>query len=244
MNTIKEPIQLKLTGKFMTVGCSHGNLIDPVAEKAFFKHLRAYKPKHVFHLGDAFEFTALRKGATEDEKRIDIEADIEAGLKFLDKLFRNIKGEKWLLRGNHCERLWEMAANGTVIGRDFAQHHIDRIESFLKKRDIKMKPYCSYSGILQVNDVLLMHGYGFGVNAAKDHMKLYHLACIFNHTHRAETAIGTGWPHALESINGGMLMKKQPKYASRTTSVLSWTHACVEGTFEKDGTHTKNLVTL
>lgn len=241
---IYEPVQIQRTGKFIAVSCNHGNLIDPVAEKAFFKHLKAYKPEHVVHLGDCFEFTALRKGATEDEKRIDIEQDIDAGLEFMDKLFRNVKGEKYFLIGNHGMRLWEMADKGSVVSRDFAKGHIARIEAFLEARDIKFKPYCSFSGVLQINDLLLMHGYGFGVNAAKDHMKLYHKDVVFGHTHRAETAIGTGWPKPIEAINCGMLMKKQPKYASRTTSVLSWTHACVEGEFLADGTHTKKLVTL
>jgi len=144
----------------------------------------------------------------------------------------------------NCERLWQMAEKGTVVGRDFAQMHIDKIEEFLADNEIKTKPYCSTQGVIQINDLLAMHGYGFGVNAAKDHMKIYHKDLIFGHTHRAETAVGTGWPMPLESLNVGMMMKKFPKYASRTTSVLSWNHAFCKGEFLNDGTHTKQLVTL
>jgi predicted phosphodiesterase len=137
-----------------------------------------------------------------------------------------------------------MAEKGTVVGRDFAKMHIDRIEEFLEDNNIKTKPYCSTQGVIQINDLLMMHGYGFGVNAAKDHMKIYHKDVIFGHTHRAETAVGTGWPLPIEALNIGMMMKKFPKYASRTTSVLSWNHAFAKGEFFKDGSHSKELVTI
>ena len=236
--------QIKTSGKFMALSCTHGNLMDEAAFAYFMKEKKAYKPKHMIHLGDAFEFTALRKGATEDEKRIDIEEDIEWGLWSLQEMMEGIKGERWFLRGNHCERLWEMAQKGTTVGRDFAKMHIARIEEFLGDMKIKTKPYCSTQGVIQINDLLAMHGYGFGVNAAKDHMKIYHKSLMFGHTHRAESAIGTGWPHPIEALNVGMMMNKFPKYASRTTSVLSWAHGFAKGEFYKDGTHTKELVTI
>jgi len=241
---MEEYTQIQRTGKFMALSCTHGNLLDETAFAYFMKEKKASKPKHMFHLGDVFEFTALRKGATEDEKRINIEEDIEWGLWTLQEMMEGIKGERWALRGNHCERLWEMAEKGSVVGRDFAKIHIERIEEFLADNNIKTKPYCSTQGVIQINDLLLMHGYGFGVNAAKDHMKIYHKDVIFGHTHRAETAIGTGWPMPIEALNIGMMMKKFPKYASRTTSVLSWNHAFAKGEFFKGGTHTKELVTL
>ena len=65
--------QIQRTGKFMAMSCPHGNLLDETAFAYLMKDKKAYKPKHMFMLGDLFEFTALRKGATEDEKRINIE---------------------------------------------------------------------------------------------------------------------------------------------------------------------------
>ena len=236
--------QIQTTGKFMALSCTHGNLVDPKALTKFIRAKAKYKPKHMLHLGDCFEFTALRKGASEDEKRLDIEEDIEAGLNTLKRVFNGITGERWCLRGNHCQRLWDMADKGSVISQDFAKVHIKRIEDFFAEHKIKTKPYCSTQGVIQINDLLAMHGYGFGVNAAKDHLKIYHNHVIFGHTHRAEEAVGTGWPKPIVAINCGMMMQKFPKYASRTTSVLSWTHAFVKGEFLKDGTHTKKLVTL
>jgi predicted phosphodiesterase len=90
------------SGKFMAIGCTHGDLIDKDAFKTFMSRRRHYNPDHMFHLGDAFEFTALRKGATDDEKRISIEEDIEAGLWMFSRIFKGIKGQRWFMRGNHC----------------------------------------------------------------------------------------------------------------------------------------------
>ena len=241
---MEEYTQLQRTGKFMAAGCTHGNLLDEAAFAYFMKEKKAYKPKHMFHLGDVFEFTALRKGASDDEKRIDIEEDIEWGLWTLEQMMEGIKGERWFLRGNHCQRLWDMAETGSVINKDFASTHIARIEEFLGDMKIKTKPYCSTQGVVQVNDLLAMHGYGFGVNAAKDHLKIYHKDVMFVHTHRAEVAVGTGWPRPLVALNLGMMRTPFPKYASRTTSVLSWNPGFGKGEFFKDGTHTKELVTL
>ena len=218
--------------------------MDEKAFGAFMKAKEESKPKHMIHLGDAFDFTALRKGATDEDKRIDIEEDIEWGLWTLEQMMTGVEGERWYLKGNHCQRLWDMANNGTVVGRDFAKSNISLIEEFLGDMKIKTKPYCSNQGVIQINNMLAMHGYSFGVNAAKDHLKVYHKDLIFGHTHRAETAVGTGWPRPIEALNVGMLKRKFPKYASRTTSVLSWTHAFCKGEFLRGGTHKKELVKI
>jgi len=198
----------------------------------------------LLHLGDAFEFTALRKGATDDEKRISLEQDIEWGLWLLDEVFQGIKGQRWFLRGNHCERLWSMAEKGSAVSQEFAAEKIHEIESFLDDREIQMKPYCSIKGVVKINDTLYMHGYGHGVNAAKDHIKSYHHNVVFPHTHRAEHAIGTGWPEPLTSVNIGCLRQLYPEFASRGTSTLSWAHAFGRGEFLPDGTSTRELVIL
>lgn len=231
-------------GKFMAVGCTHGDLLDKGAFKTFMSRRRHYNPEHMFHLGDAFEFTALRKGASDDERRISIEEDIEAGLKMFQRIFKGITGQRWFMRGNHCERLWQMRDKGSAISREFAGEKIDQIESFLVDHDIQMKPYCSRKGVIQVNDTHLMHGYGHGLNAAKDHLKAYHHHVIFCHTHRAEHAVVPGWPQPIEALNIGCMRKLFPEFASRGTSTLSWKHAFAKGKFYDDNTSTRELVIL
>jgi len=239
-----EPTILKETGKYMAIGCTHGDLLDEAAFDVFMKHKRAYKPKHMLHLGDVFEFTALRKGATDDEKRICIDTDISWGLWCLEQIFNGIKGQRWLLRGNHCERLWQMSDGGTAIGQEFAQDRIYQIEKFLSDNDIQMKPYCSSKGIIQINDTLFCHGYGHGMHAAKDHNKAYHNNMMFCHTHRLCHHVDTGWPSPIEAINIGCMRQLLPEYASRGTSTLSWKHGYGKGEFRSDGTATRELIVL
>jgi len=240
----KDTIISNESGKFMAVGCTHGDLIDKTAFKTFMSRRRHYKPEHMFHLGDAFEFTALRKGATDDEKRISIEKDIKEGLWMFSRIFKGIRGQRWFMRGNHCERLWQMKDKGTAIGREFANEKIYQIESFLADHDIQMKPYCSRKGVIMVNDTCLMHGYGHGLNAAKDHLKAYHHNLIFCHTHRAEHAVAPAWPKPIEALNIGCMRELYPEFASRGTSTLSWRHAFAKGRFNSDNTSTRELVIL
>ena len=64
--------------KFIAVGCSHGNLIDPKAAAAVFEFKRRFNPQRIFHLGDFCDTAALRSGAkgTPDEGK-PINSDID-----------------------------------------------------------------------------------------------------------------------------------------------------------------------
>jgi len=235
---------LQETGKYMAIGCTHGDLLDEAAFDQFMKAKKQYKPKHMLHLGDVFEFTALRKGATDEEKRTCIDTDISWGLWLLEQIFDGIEGQKWLLLGNHCQRLWNMAENGTAAGVAFAQDRIDYIVEHLDYWGVQYKPYCSSRGVIMINDTLFMHGYGHGMHAAKDHNKAYHQHVMFPHTHRLCHHVDTGWPKPLEAINIGCMRKLLPEYASRGVSTLSWGHGFGRGEFKPDGTATRQLVSL
>jgi hypothetical protein len=237
--------QITTTGKFMAGGCIHGSLVSDRAFGAFLDVKKAYKPKHMICLGDVFELTALRRGATNLELRISNMQDIEDGLECLGKMMKGIRGERWLLCGNHdLVRIESMLQTGSAMNKELAEVYIAKISNFCKKHRIKVKPYCSNRGVIEINGNLFFHGIHFGVNAAKDHVSKYHKDCIFVHTHRAEQVVCTGWPKPIVAINCGMLRQPFPSYAERTTSVLSWSHACAKGEFLADGTHTKELVLL
>lgn len=233
-------MQLKKTGKYLAWGCSHGDLLK---EEVFHKLLQLkadQQPEHIIHLGDAFEFTALRKGASNDELNLSIDQDIAWGLWAMEEMFDGAK-TKIYLRGNHCERLWKMAKDGTQVGKEWAQSKIDRIEDFLTEQGAIMFPYCSHKGVVEINQTLFMHGILYGMNAARDHLRAYHKDVIFVHTHRAEDVTISGWPNPLRAINAGCTRELLPEYAQRTVSTLGWANACAYGEFLKDGTATKIL---
>jgi predicted phosphodiesterase len=231
---------LKKKGAFLAFGCNHGDLLDEKCFEKLINFKEEVQPEHVIHLGDAFEFTALRKNASPKELDFSVDQDIDWGLYAMEEAFSGAK-TKIYLRGNHCERLWKMAESDTQVGREWAEGKIARIEEFLKKNDIKMLPYCSHAGVQQINDTLFMHGTLFGMNAARDHLRAYHKDVIFVHTHRAEDVTIPGWPNPLNAINAGCTRELLPEYAQRTVSTLGWKHACAYGEFHKDGTSTKYL---
>jgi len=231
---------LKKTGKYLAFGCTHGDLIDQSVFEELIQFKAEIDPEHVIHLGDAFEFTALRKGASSEEQEIDIDHDINMGLWAMDEMFSGAK-TKIYLRGNHCERLWKMALSGSKIGRDWAALRIRAIEGFIAKQGAIMLPYDSHKGVVEINETLFMHGTLYGINAARDHLRVYHKDLVFVHTHRAEDVTIPGWPEPLTAINAGCLRELLPEYAQRTVSTLGWKHACAYGEFFADGTSTKYL---
>ena len=234
-------MQLKKTGKYLAWGCSHGDLINEEVFNELLQLKANQQPKHVIHLGDAFEFTALRKGASSNELNLSVDQDIDWGLWAMEEMFDGAE-TKIFLRGNHCERLWKMAKDGTQVGQEWAQSKIDRIDGKLSEMGAVMLPYCSKRGVVEINQTLFMHGTLYGVNAGRDHIqKAYHKDLIFVHTHRAEDVTVPGWPDPLRAINAGCLRELLPEYAERTVSTLGWAHACAYGEFLEDGTATKIL---
>jgi hypothetical protein len=227
-------------GNFIAYGCSHGDLLNEGVFNELLQFKADYKPKHVINLGDAFEFTALRKNASPKELDYSIDQDIDWGLWSMEEMFDGAE-TKIYLRGNHCERLWKMAESTTQVGKEWAEGKIARIEAFLKEHSVTMLPYDSHRGVCQINDTLFMHGTLFGVNAGRDHLRAYHKDLIFVHTHRAEDVTIPGWPTPLTAINAGCTRDLLPEYAQRTVSTLGWKHACAYGEFMKDGTATKCL---
>lgn len=234
---------LKREGSWLAAGCTHGDLIDEDAFDKMLQFKNELKPKHVIHLGDAFEFTALRKNASTKELGICIDQDIDFGLWAMDEMFEGAE-TKIYLRGNHCERLWKMAESGNQVSVDFARSKIDRIEAHLATNKVTMLPYCSHKGICMINNTIFMHGILYGINAGRDHLRAYHHNLVFVHTHRAEDATIPSWPNPLTAINAGCLRQLLPEYAERTVSTLGWKHAFAYGEFLKNNTSTMNLEKL
>ena len=76
--------------KWMAVGCSHGDQIDPEARKAVLTFRDRWKPDTTFHLGDFLDLAAFRAGAVNDPNSSDraasVSDDLSAGIDFLHEL--------------------------------------------------------------------------------------------------------------------------------------------------------------
>jgi predicted phosphodiesterase len=172
--------------RFVAVGDNHGDMIDSETESALFAFIEDFKPEVRVHLGDCFDFRALRKGASEDERRQSVSNDLVAGKKFIRDFFKGGK-ENHFLRGNHDERLWRLleSSNGSVV--DHAKLLVADIERSLKRAGAKVLPYDSRLGVLRIGHLKFIHGYAAGIGATAKHARSY--GCVIHgHTHTIEVA--------------------------------------------------------
>lgn len=163
----------------------HGDMQSPSANKVLFDFIADFKPKIRIFGGDLWDFRSLRKGANEDEKRESMSKDYVAGINWL-KRFK----PHYFLRGNHDERLWEMADADRGAVSDYAQSGVLEITALLDSMKCAMLPYHKREGVLRLGSLKVLHGFHCGVYAARQTALVYGSA-LFGHTHVIdEHAIG------------------------------------------------------
>jgi hypothetical protein len=217
--------------KFLGAWDIHGNHQDPTSNKVLFKFLQIWKPDIRICGGDLWDFSPLRKGASEDEKRLSMKSDLKAGKDWFNKF-----KPTHFLRGNHDQRLWDLRDYGTGVAADFAYDGVAEIERMVKVHKCRMYPYHKRDGILRIGSLKALHGFYCGVYAARQHALTYG-SCLFGHVHtidehsipglerRVARAIGclcktdmdynSRMPNTLRQANGfpfGIIHKKSGRY--------------------------------
>ena len=232
--------------RWASCGCTHGDLLDRGAAEQFLSFLRDYKPDYIVHTGDAFDFAAIRKGASDEEKAISLMADFEHGMDFLESMFAPFRRAKakWLLLGNHDQRLLDLLESGSAIQKEFSQSLWDDIRHKLNRWGVGWKPYDSHAGVIKIGDTLFMHGYSHAVHAGHNMARSYKGNLVFSHTHRPELINAPGWPSPFRVINHGCLRQLYPKFANRTTSTLGWGHGFSYGEFDENKVSNNRLMML
>jgi hypothetical protein len=220
--------------RFMVVGDTHGDMADGRSVKAALDFAADFKPEIRCHLGDAYDFRNLRKGASDDEKAASLADDWEAGTDFLRAFFDGGK-ENVFLRGNHDERMWHFARSATGVLRDFANDGIKRIEGVVRQARARMLPYDSALGIYALGKLTVIHGYHHGVGACRQHASIYRNS-IFGHVHTIESsAVASLEPAEARSI--GCLCKRDMDYVNAKTGKLRWGQGFAYGLLFEDGTY-------
>ncbi len=148
---------------------------DVVTCEAMFEFMDFWKPVHRIHLGDNWDFRALRRNASEGEQREKISEDIDAGIAFI----RRFKPTTFL-RGNHDERLWDAAIGDDGKLADFASYVIQDIKEALG--DAIMLPYCKRRGVHRIGSLKCVHGFTSGISAARTTALAYG-SVLFGHCH-------------------------------------------------------------
>ncbi|MCJ7824507.1 MAG: metallophosphoesterase, partial [Anaerolineales bacterium] len=153
---------------FVIVGDNHGSEQHTPSVNSLFNFMDDYRPDIVAHLGDNWDFSALRRGARDDEQAVSLLDDWEMGSKFFSRFFSYGK-ERHFLRGNHDERMWFLRTSTTGLVRDYAEDGIKRIGALAKKHRVKMLPYDAREGVLRLGHLKVLHGFHAGMNAARSH---------------------------------------------------------------------------
>lgn len=160
----------------------HGVYQDEDANRAFFKFLKLWKPGIRIAGGDICDFKQLRKKADAHEKRESMAVDLQAGKEWMEKL-----RPTHFLRGNHDERLWDLAKQSEGIVADYAKLIVNDLEELITKMRCRMYPYSTREGIMRLGSLKVFHGFRVGVNAARMSAKTFG-SCMFGHVHQFQCA--------------------------------------------------------
>lgn len=208
--------------KFIAAFDVHGDMQDKSANDALFRFIDIRKPDIRVFGGDLWDFRPLRGKASEDEKRESMRGDFQAGMDWLEKFKPD-----YFIRGNHDERLWELAAAGRGAISDYAYQGIGIIESALKGFKCRMLPYHKRDGVLRLGHLKILHGFACGVYAARQTALIYG-ASIFGHVHTIDEHSIPGLERRV-ARSCGCLCSLDMEYASRTPSTLRQAHGWAYG---------------
>lgn len=199
---------------------NHGDQQDDAACEALWSFMEHWKPHSRIHGGDAFDFACFRKKADEGERRERIEGDVDKGCEFIRKF-----NPTHFLRGNHDQRLWDVAMSDDEKMADFAANLVMDIKEVLG--DIPMLPYCKRKGILPFGDHRVMHGYSAGMNAARQTAIVYGNS-LFGHVHTHDQAAVPGLERRVAHACG-CLCKLDLGYNRGSPSTLRQAHGWAYG---------------
>lgn len=203
--------------RFLAVGCSHGNHIDPVASAAVIKFRDSWNPHTVAHLGDFCDTAAFRRGATgtSDESE-PVGPDIDAGCRFLQNLRPTI-----VLNGNHEIRIWKLQGSTNAIVSDCAMSIVSRLQKQMKALKADYEEGWSIRSFRMLGNFKLMHGYVFNENSCRD-MAESEGNIIFAHTHRPGSAKGRRSDNPTGYSVGTLSNIPNMDYASARRATHAW----------------------
>jgi hypothetical protein len=215
---------------------NHGDMVDPVAEKALFSFIQDYKPTRRIHLGDGFDLRNLRRGAGDDEKADSLQDDWAAGSDFLRRFFDGGKRNHFL-RGNHDERLYHLQSSAVGVMRDYADDAIKKFEQLIVRQcRATMLPYDARLGILRIGHMKAVHGYFTGKSAAARHAAVYR-HCFFGHCHSFCSSPVESDEGPKEARGIGAMCQIDMPYNQAQTNKLMHNNGWGYGVIFEDGTY-------
>lgn len=200
----------------------HGDMQDAPTVKAFLDFCTVWKPKLRIMGGDLWDFRPLRKAASEDERRESLAKDFTAGCNFF-----NAFKPTHFLRGNHDERLWELAEADRGVASDYAAQAICEIQAMLKQHRCAMLPYHKRDGVLRIGHAKFLHGFASGIYAARQHALVYG-SCMFGHVHTIDEHAIPGLERRVARACGA-LCRLDMEYNARQMGTLKQANGWIYG---------------
>lgn len=169
--------------KFIASFDLHGDMADKEAVKKLFEFTKFFKPDLRIFGGDLFDFRSLRRKAGNAEKAESLADDVAIGTEFL----KDWKPNVWL-RGNHCERLWDLAENNAEDGlkRDAAQKGVQDLEELCKRQGTILYPYDKRKGVHREGRLIFLHGYCHGAYGLRKSLQSYGESLVMGHCHTVQ----------------------------------------------------------
>lgn len=166
--------------KWIAVFDNHGDQADPHTVATLWEFMRHWRPEIRIHGGDCFDFRPFRRKASDQERREATGDDFAAGCDFLSRF-----KPTHFLRGNHDERIWDLAKSDDGPVADYARRTIEDIMDVLPD-DCQMYPYDKRKGVCKIGQLRAVHGYSHGVYAVRQLAQVYG-AALMGHTHSVDT---------------------------------------------------------
>lgn len=216
--------------KFIVASDVHGDQQDEKANAVLFEFMARWKPDIRILAGDLWDFRPLRSKATDDEKRESMRDDFTAGEYWFNQ-FR----PHYFLRGNHDERLWELAERDDGVRSDYAAELIAKVGTMTRRHKCQMLPYHKRDGVLRIGSLKVLHGFSCGVYASRQTALIYG-SCLFGHVHTIdEHAIPGLERRVARSI--GCLCALDMDYNTRQPASLRHAHGFAYGVLDERTGH-------
>jgi len=211
--------------KFVVCGDSHGSLVCEKSKKKFLDFVDDWKPHHRIHLGDLWDFSPLRKGASQEEKADGIADDYVAGIEFLDEYKPH-----FLTLGNHDDRIWMHSTHcADGVMRERCSQLAEASENEFKKRKIQWVPY-HVTRYLQMPEggPKLIHGFRSTMYPAKAHFENWGPS-ICGHVHKPDTYVARHIDGQASYSVGCLADISKMSYADRMPAKLAWRQGWLYG---------------
>jgi hypothetical protein len=156
----------------------HGIYQDKDANRAFFKFIEHWQPEIRIAGGDIWDFKQLRKKSDAHERRDSMARDVAEGKAWLLKLQAT-----HFLRGNHDERLWDLANQSEGVVQDYAKLIVKDLEETVRDLGCRMYPYNTREGVMRLGSLKVIHGFRAGISAARMSAKTYG-SVMMGHIHQ------------------------------------------------------------